>query len=460
MQYMYNVIDFLQSWQCDEGNVTTNEEIMQWIASLNLNTKVEIIESKIRDDTFWYYDKDRGVICNRKNSFFQIGGIIEQNESCVKKAQPIIFQNEIGFLGIICKKINGVVNFLMQAKIEPGNLNCIQISPTIQATKSNFTRAHGGKSPRYLEYFMDSAKHTLIYDQLQSEQASRFYKKRNRNMVLALGENEDIEEYNNFKWMTLGQIKGLMEIDNLVNMDTRTVLAGIPFEIGTTELPQEWADSVFCYRYGEYEKKIKKAYNKLNDYKMYSDFVTSFCALEELEDWELNPEGVFCRNDADFEVKFYDISIEGREVQEWMQPLVKAKGIACFGLIQSNINGTWKYLVKLYHEIGSFDKAEFGPSVQLEFTHNSQENDVIENYFFDYALKKGKVLVDVLLSEEGGRFYHEQNRNVIISVDYKTIPPLPDNYAWLEFGTLNQLGQNSHCLNIQLRNLLSLIKMV
>ena len=49
---MYNVIDFLQSWQCDKGNVTTNEEIMQWIASLNLNTKVEIIESKIRDDTF------------------------------------------------------------------------------------------------------------------------------------------------------------------------------------------------------------------------------------------------------------------------------------------------------------------------------------------------------------------------------------------------------------------------
>lgn len=76
-----------------------------------------------------------------------------------------------------------------------------------------------------------------------------------------------------------------------------------------------------------------------------------------------------------------------------MQPLVKAKGIACFGLIQSNINGTWKYLVKLYHEIGSFDKAEFGPSVQLEFTHNSQENDVIENYFFDYALKKEKYLL-------------------------------------------------------------------
>ena len=49
--------------------------------------------------------------------------------------------------GIICKKINGKLNLLMQAKIEPGNVNCVQISPTIQATKSNFTQVHGGKLP-------------------------------------------------------------------------------------------------------------------------------------------------------------------------------------------------------------------------------------------------------------------------------------------------------------------------
>lgn len=43
----------------------------------------------------------------------------------------------------------------MQAKIEPGNVNRIQISPTIQATKSNFMQTHGGKAPAYLEYFSD-----------------------------------------------------------------------------------------------------------------------------------------------------------------------------------------------------------------------------------------------------------------------------------------------------------------
>ena len=32
----------------------------------------------------------------------------------------------------------------MQAKVEPGNINSIQLSPTLQATRSNYTKAHGG----------------------------------------------------------------------------------------------------------------------------------------------------------------------------------------------------------------------------------------------------------------------------------------------------------------------------
>src|SRR5690606_33354730 len=41
--------------------------------------------------------------------------------------------------------------------------------------------------------------------------------------------DEDIPKYDNFVWLTLGQLKQLMLYDNLVNMDTRTVISGIPF---------------------------------------------------------------------------------------------------------------------------------------------------------------------------------------------------------------------------------------
>ena len=64
---------------------------------------------------------------------------------------------------------------------------------------------------------------------------------------------------------------------------------------------------------------------------------------------------------------------------------------------------------------------------------------------------------DVMLSEEGGRFYHEQNRNVIMYIDYKELKDLPDNYFLMDFRSLNYLIQVNNCLNIQLRNLLSLL---
>ena len=78
----------------------------------------------------------------------------------------------------------------MQAKIEPGNLNYVQLSPTIQATKSNYTQVHKGKESLYLEYFRDRTNLVLI-DQLQSEQGGRFFKKRNRN-ILILNSNIDV----------------------------------------------------------------------------------------------------------------------------------------------------------------------------------------------------------------------------------------------------------------------------
>ena len=66
---------------------------------------------------------------------------------------------------------------------------------------------------------------------------------------------------------------------------------------------------------------------------------------------------------------------------------------------------------------------------------------------------------DVLLSEEGGRFYHEQNRNVIIEINKEdVIANEQDGYFWVDYKTLNTLVQVNNCLNIQLRNLLSLLE--
>jgi len=456
--------DIIKSWSDEDGKINSTQELLAWIKDLNDNTYVNINECSINDSTFWFYDDYNGEVLNRKRSFFSIKGMRRFEDGEFTGEQPIIIQPEIGYLGIICREIEGVLHFLMQAKIEPGNVNCVQISPTIQATKSNFTRAHGGKLPTYFELFEHSERYEVIYDQIQSEQATRFYKKRNRNMIMIV--DEEFEIYPNFKWMTLGQIKRLMEVDNLVNMDTRTVLSGIPLitqavsQEEKNELRQYFNDGALFHSifYSDPQENIPWIYQRLNNYKMFHDVKLAAVPLNQLVDWKVDEYGVTCKKQADFMVRYYDIEISGREVQHWSQPLFKAIGMATFGLLSRVVDGKREYLIKIKPEIGSFDKAEIGPTVQWEPSHYLyNDNDVEKLFRKKYESKQG-IMVDVILSEEGGRFYHEQNNNVIIEIDKNEVVALPDEYVWVSYATLNYLVQVNNCLNIQLRNLLSLIK--
>lgn len=457
------VRDVLLSWNNRDGTVNKTSELLAWIQELNSTTFVRINECSINDSTFWFYDDYNGEIMNRKRSFFSIKGMRRFENGEFTGEQPIIVQPEIGYLGIICRKINGVLNFLMQAKIEPGNVNCVQISPTIQATKSNFTRAHGGRLPTYFEFFERAERFHVVYDQIQSEQAARFYKKRNRNMIMVV--DEDFEIYPNFRWMTLGQIKTLMTYDNLVNMDTRTVLSGIPFiatqldEHDKAEFADLFTDPALYRSMFESDplETIPLINQRLNNYRMFRDVTVTSVPLNQLVDWKVDEFGVICKKQADYMVRYYDIEISGREVQHWSQPLIKAIGSATFGLLTCIDNGTRNFLVKIKPEIGSFDKAEIGPTVQWEPSHYLYDEDAVETLFRRKSESGKGVVIDVILSEEGGRFYHEQNKNVIIEIDKDEIDVLPDEYIWVSFATLNFLVQTSSCLNIQLRNLISLL---
>lgn len=456
-------LEIVRSWQNRTGNVNSTEDILAWITDLNKNTHVKIDECCFTEDSFWYYDNERGTILNRKGKFFSIEGIRWFEDDRIIREQPIIIQPEIGYLGIICRKIDGVLNFLMQAKIEPGNVNCVQISPTIQATKSNFLRVHGGKLPTYFELFAKSGEYQVLYDQIQSEQASRFLKKRNRNMIMYLDEDIDIEVYPNFKWMTLGQIKELMKIDNLVNMDTRTVLSGLPLtgadDLDVKEIADAFSDPALCASIFAYDPQrgLPEIYQQLNNFKMFRDVKVATVPLNQLEDWKVDNYGITCKREADFMVRYYNIEIDGREVQQWTQPLFKAIGMATFGLLSRVHNDRREYLVRIKPEIGSFDMAELGPAIQWEPTHDHTEDNEVDKLFLSKYQKGEGVKVDVVLSEEGGRFYHEQNRNVIIYIDEDELSEVPDGYIWTDYAALGYMVQINNCLNIQLRNLMSLI---
>ena len=125
---MKNIVTLMiKSWADTNGKVNTTEELLDWISELNRTTYVNINEKSITSDSFWFYDDYNGEVLNRKRSFFSIKGMRRFEDDEFTGQQPIIIQPEIGYLGIIAREIKGVLHFLMQAKIEPGNVNCVQM---------------------------------------------------------------------------------------------------------------------------------------------------------------------------------------------------------------------------------------------------------------------------------------------------------------------------------------------
>ncbi len=383
-----------------ENSLHSTKDILAWMKERKDNLAVEIKHLSLSECVPWYYDASEGCIRNKDRTFYQIYGLQQYHGKHMIAEQPVIVQDEIGFLGIITCNINGTWHYLMQAKIEPGNVNVVQVSPTLQATRSNFTCKHGGRRPEYLDIFLKMKPEDIVVDQLQSEQSSRFLKKRNRNVIVRV--HEILSETDSHKWMTLRQIKELMHYDNLVNMDTRTVLSCIPYSLlgEDADVPFNDKDYFFKTAWTLDHRTIEELYHKINDIKMLEDYRSDIVPLDKLESWEMRDTELICRHEHPFRVIYCDISIEGREVTRWRQPLFASNGRAVFGLICCDDNGRRKFLVKVRPEPGCFDTAEIGPTIQSEYSEEGYKaTDDVERLFFKRLSTGSGVVIDRIKSE-------------------------------------------------------------
>lgn len=206
---------------------SASEEVaaLDWFAERNRSASARVREVPLSELQGWSIDPETGNLRHESGKFFSVGGIAVRHGAGTPAhwTQPIIHQPEVGVLGILVRVVDGVMQCLMQAKLEPGNHNGAQLCPTVQATRSNYQQVHGGLGVPYLEHFFDAPPHRTLVDVLQSEHASWCHRKRNRNMVVLVDGN--IEVRDGFRWFTVGQIHQLLARDGLVNMCSRTVLA-------------------------------------------------------------------------------------------------------------------------------------------------------------------------------------------------------------------------------------------
>lgn len=449
----------------------TTQAVRKWLIHQNNITNVNIKKIPFENLKSWHFDEKS--LRHTTGNFFSIDGInIKTNWGEVKEwDQPVINQPEIGYLGFIVKEIKGVLHFLCQAKIEPGNVNFVQLSPTLQATRSNYSQVHKGKKPLYLEYFQKAKPNQILLDQLQSEQGARFLRKRNRNIIIKI--EGDIPVHDNFIWLTLSQLKDLMKFDNLVNMDARTVISGISFgsfqpEVvdffnfiydDKSDITAKFLKSTLLKNHGFHS--VDNIMTKLTHLKSTYDLFVNQISLNRMNNWEISEKEIYHKERKFFKIIAVDVEIGNREVVNWSQPMVEPAQQGLCAFVCKEIDGLLHFAVQAKLECGNHDIIEFAPTVQT-LTGNYQKTERGSLPFLDYILnaKESQVIYNSIQSEEGGRFYKEQNRNMIVFAGNEIDIDLPENYIWMTLNQLNTFIKFNNFLNIQARNLISLISFI
>ncbi|MFI1017869.1 NDP-hexose 2,3-dehydratase family protein [Streptomyces sp. NPDC020965] len=432
-----------------DGAVTSPERFEKWFSERCATQVHDVTPIPFASMRNWSFAEGSGNLVHDSGHFFSVAGLdVEVGDGPVRNwSQPIILQREIGVLGIAVREINGVLHFLMQAKAEPGNPNGVQLSPTVQATKSNYTGVHRGRKVVYLEHFVDVEPHRVIADVLQSEHGSWFYRKRNRNMLVEVG--PDVEAGDDFCWLTLGQVQEQLRIDHRVNMDARTVLSCLP-GIGTGTATDR----------GSGLHTGAEILNWITNSQATYDLGTTVVGLTGLPGWQRSDWDISHDRGLFFSVKAVEVVANSREVAGWTQPLIEPHGIGMAALLVKRIDGVLHALLHARVEPGYIDTVELAPTVQGTPENHEYLRGSVHEQLVDFAVRRqeGRVLFDAEMSEEGGRFYHSRSRYVIVEVGDDYPDQEPQGFRWMTMPQITWLLQHRHYLNVQARSLIACLR--
>ncbi|MFC6090007.1 NDP-hexose 2,3-dehydratase family protein [Saccharothrix lopnurensis] len=405
----------------------------------------------------WSFRAEDGDLVHRSGRFFTVEGAeVTTPDGGSRWLQPIIRQDDVAVLGILAREIDGVLHFLMQAKMEPGNIGLVQLSPTVQSTPSNYSRAHQGKTSRYVEYFLGDHPGRALVDILQSEQGSWFRGKRNRNVVVEVDEPVDVHE--DFRWFTLAEILDLLRHPDVVNMDTRTVLSCLPLAVdGSVSVRHPALARSLGFPGHEARHDTAEVHRWLGERRELQSLSVERIPLAATAaaGWVRDESQIGHVSGRWFRIIGVDVAADSREVGAWSQPLLAPCDVGLVALVTRRIGDTLHLLVKADVRPGYRAGVEVGPTVQCTPSNFPPGTPGRPDYLDAVlATPPERVLHESRQSEEGGRFYHATTRHLVVEQDPSAPPEPAPGYLWLTAHQLAELVTTSCQVNIEARSLL------
>jgi oxidase EvaA len=409
-----------------------------WLAERARAYRYEVTRVPLAELPRWHLGDE---LSHDTRRFFSVDGIAVATSfgKVARWTQPIIQQPEIGILGFLAKRIAGTLHLLAQAKMEPGNRVMVQISPTVQATPSNYTRVHGGRPTPFLDYFLGATRGRVLADLLQSEQGSRYFRKRNRSMIVEIPEHEELEHGEDFAWLTLGHLRELLAAGTSVNMNARSVLSCAYYEAADP------AD----------DREVAAMLTWLHDVKTEMQLDVRRIRLGDLEDWICDGESIRHASGNFFRVIGVDVRADGgREITAWRQPMLEPVHPGTVAFLCQRHGDRLDFLVHARAEPGFIDRVELGATLQLS-PGNYADPSRLPPFAEYLSCPPEWVRFRAAQADDGGRFFHDDTMHLVIEVPEHERIELPPGFRWTSLRVLRRLMRCGYVVDIEARSLLA-----
>ena len=146
----------------------------------------------------------------------------------VRWNQPLLGSVEQGLIAFVVSEIDGLLHFLVQARIEAGGIDTLTLAPTVQIALGYDQRSDALGWPPFAELVDDPPAHAIRYSCVQSEEGGRFFRVENEYRIVQVEDGGKLDLPPNFLWLSLRQLHQLLRF-GLVGVEARSLLACLRF---------------------------------------------------------------------------------------------------------------------------------------------------------------------------------------------------------------------------------------
>jgi oxidase EvaA len=195
---------------------------MTWLIDQKETYTLDVRRIALSEMDGWVADTDG--VRHRDGGYFRIVGmrVTATSREVSGWTQPMLEPVPGNLVAFLCRRRAGALEFLVQALVQPGLTDRMELAATIQLAPGYYRTPDD--LPPLVEY-LSAGGSQVRHSSVQSEDGGRFLRADTRHVVIELPPGHEVDVPPTHRWMTLGLLDRLVSTGYYVNVEARSLMA-------------------------------------------------------------------------------------------------------------------------------------------------------------------------------------------------------------------------------------------